>query len=609
MDLITCDFETFYDSEYTLSKLTTEEYIRDPRFETILCGFQINDRPGYWVDAPDVPRELDRLRFHENAVLAHHAHFDGLILSHHYGVYPKVWFDTLSMARAVLGGKGGLALATLAKRFGLGKKGEEVLNAKGLRRRDFDPMFLRKYGEYCINDCDLEYRLFQKLLPFFGQGELKVVDMVIRMFTEPRLVLNQPVLENYLKDVQADKLTALLRAGIQLTDVMSNDKFADALENLGVDPPTKISPKTGKEAYAFAKTDPAMEALAEHPDEDVQALVAARLKNKTTIAESRTTRMIGMASRGFAPVYLKYYGADQTGRMSGGDKMNWQNFGRGSMIRNAIEAAFGEELCVGDSSNIEARVLDWLAMQEDAIEVYRKNDAGTGPDTYCVLAGRIYGREILKDRDKAERQMGKTAKLGLGYGMGHVKFASAARVQVKRKIEIAESALIVDTYRSTHPQVVKLWKRCENALEHIRKGVVGVAVDIRGVVKTCEGGILLPNGMVIKYPDLTKGATYEEGWTYWNGRSREKIYGAKMVENIVQALARIIVVDQTLEINRYLPVVMSVHDEAVAPAAKDDAKDATAFMLEAMRVPPVWGPDMPLNSEGGHHQSYGKAKH
>jgi DNA polymerase len=608
MDLITCDFETFYDTDYTLSKLTTEAYIRDPRFETILCGFQINDRPGYWVDGCDVAKELERVRMHENSVLAHHAHFDGLILSHHYGVYPKVWFDTLSMSRAVLGGKGGLSLAKLAQRFGLGTKGEEVIIAKGMRRRDFDPRFLAKYGGYCINDCDLEYRLFQKLLPYFGRGELKVVDMVIRMFTEPRLALNKDILEKSLQDIKLDKTTALLRAGIQLSDVMSDDKFAAALETLGVLPPTKLNAK-GIEKYAFAKTDPAMEALADHPDDDVQALVAARLKNKTTIAESRTARMIGMADRGAAPVYLKYYGADQTGRHSGGDKMNWQNFGRGSQIRNAIEAWSGQELCVADSSNIEARVLDWLAMQEDAVEVYRKNDAGLGPDVYCVLACRIYGREIVKGRDIPERQMGKTAKLGLGYGMGYVKFASAARVQVRRKIELSESQLIVDTYRTTHKQVLKLWKRCENALEHIRAGTIGVNVDIRGVVKTCEGGLLLPNGMVIKYPDLTKGATYEEGWTYWNGRSREKIYGAKVVENIVQALARIIVIDQTLEIDRYLPVVMSVHDEAVAPTDADDAEDATQFMLEAFRKPPEWGTDLPLNSEGGHNLSYGKAKH
>lgn len=314
MDLYTLDFETYYGPDYTLSSMTTEAYIRDPRFETILCGFKRNDEPGYWVDGPDVPRELDRIGVHNCAVLAHHAHFDGLILSHHYGQYPKVWFDTLSMARAVLGGKAGLSLAKLAERLGIGVKGKAVLQARGLRRRDFTRSFLYEYGEYCVNDCDLEYDVFGKLFPHFQQGELKLIDMTIRMFTEPRITLNSAVLTEHLRRVQADKLTALLRAGIQLTDVRSDAKFALALEALGVDPPTKISPTTGKVAFAFAKTDPQMEELAEHPDEDVQALIAARLKNKTTIEESRTIRMLDMATRHTAPVYLKYYGADQTGR-------------------------------------------------------------------------------------------------------------------------------------------------------------------------------------------------------------------------------------------------------------------------------------------------------
>ena len=605
MDLYTLDFETYYGPDYTLSSMTTEAYIRDPRFETILCGFKRNDEPGYWVDGPDVPRELDRIGVHNCAVLAHHAHFDGLILSHHYGQYPKVWFDTLSMARAVLDGKAGLALAKLAERLGVGVKGKEVLQARGFRRREFTDSFLDMYGEYCINDCDLEHALFTKLLPHFQQGELKLIDMTIRMFTEPRITLNSAVLTEHLQRVQADKLTALLRAGIQLADVRSDAKFALALEALGVDPPTKISPTTGKVAFAFAKTDPQMEALAEHPDEDVQALIAARLKNKTTIEESRTIRMLDMATRHTAPVYLKYYGADQTGRHSGGDKMNWQNLGRKGKIRDAIEAPAGKELCVGDSSNIEARVLDWLAMQEDAIQVYRNYDAGVGPDVYCVLAGRIYGREISKSKDPAERQMGKTAKLGLGYGMGHDKFATAARSQVGRIVPIDEAHAIVTTYRTAHPAIVRLWDRATDALRYIAAGREGVAVDPRGVIVTCAGGLRLPNGMVIKYLDLQKD---RDGWSYFNGRTREKIYGAKMVENCVQALARIIVMDQSVEINRYLPVVMSVHDEAVTVAAADEAEDATEYMLEAMRKPPVWGADIPLNSEGGHNQSYGRAK-
>lgn len=605
MDLITLDFETYYAKDYTLSKLTTEEYVRDPRFESIMCGFKVNDQRAFWVDAPDIPAWLGKLNIGSNAVLCHHAHFDGFILGERYQTYPKVWFDTLSMARAVLGAKGGLALGKLAETMGLGKKGDEVILALGKRRADFDDYSLARYGQYNVTDVELTHALFKKLLPYFSKGELRVVDMVIRMFTEPMLTLNAPLLEEYVKDIQADKTTALLKAGMQLTDVRSDAKFAAALEFLGVDPPTKISPTTGKLAYAFAKTDPQMEALAECDNEDVQALVAARLKNKTTINESRALRMIGMAGRGFAPVYLKYSGADQTHRLSGGDKMNWQNFSRGSTLRKAVEAPDGDVCVVADSSNIESRILDWLAMQDDAVDVYRKADAKLGPDTYCVMAGKIYGREINKKDHPDERQMGKVAKLGLGYGMGAEKFITPVRIMAKKKIDLSFSQLVVTAYRSGHPNVVKLWKRADSALAAIANGQEGLAIDPRGVVKTCVGGIRLPNNLMIKFPDLQKDA---DGWSYWNGRNREKIYGAKVVENIVQALARIVVMDQTLEINTYLPVAISVHDESVGVAAEDDAKDALEFSLNAMRKSPEWGPDLPLNSEGSFNRSYGEAK-
>ena len=528
MDLITLDMETYYANDYTLSRLTTEAYVRDPRFEAILCGFKVNDQPAYWVDAPDIPRELARLDIGNNAVLCHHAHFDGLILSHVYGVTPKAWFDTLSMARGALGQKVKMGLAALAERFGLGQKGVEVELAKGKRRRDFGGSDLMRYGEYCVNDVELTYRIFQKLLPAFQKSELKIVDMVIRMFTEPSLYLDSEILSEYVGDIRADKTGALLRAGIQLPDVMSNDKFAVALENLGVVPPTKISPATGKETWAFAKTDPGMEALAEHPDEDVQALVAARLKNKTTLAETRGVRLIDMATRGAAPVYLKYSGAEQTHRLSGGDKMNWQNMGRGSKLRQAVISHPDDAIVVGDSSNIESRVLDWLAGQNDAVEVYRKADAKLGPDAYCVMAERIYHRTITKDNDPDERQMGKVAKLGLGYAMGHVKFVQTVRVMAKKKITEQESRHIVMVYRDTHPMVMDLHQRAEKALGFIAKGVEGVSVDFRGVIKTCAEGLLLPNGMKIKFPDLQKD---KDGWSYWDGRSRVRIYGGKVVEN------------------------------------------------------------------------------
>lgn len=216
---------------------------------------------------------------------------------------------------------------------------------------------------------------------------------------------------------------------------------------------------------------------------------------------------------------------------SGGDKMNWQNMGRGSKLRDSVVAPPGDVIIVGDSSNIEARVLCWLACQKDAVEIFHKADAKLGPDVYCTMAERIYNRPINKHDNPSERQLGKTAVLGLGYGMGGTKFVSAVRTMAKQSIDEQTAKMVVDVYRNTHPMVVDLWKRAEQALGFILKGVEGVSVDARGIVKTCKDGLVLPNGLKIKYPELQYSSARGEGYSYFDGRARTKIYGGKVVEN------------------------------------------------------------------------------
>jgi DNA polymerase len=599
------DFETYWSDEYSVSKMTTEAYVRDPRFETILCGFKTGNNLPHWVPGPEVGEHLRKMQLDGYAVIAHHAHFDGLILSHHYGVMPAYWIDTLSMSRVVHGAKGGNSLAVLAERHGLGTKGDEVNVAKGMRYKDFSKNALLNYGMYCCNDCELEYKLAKLLGTRFQRPELDLIDKTVRMFTEPVLELNAPKLVKYKEQLRVQKVSLLMQAGVQLADIMSNQKFAEVLTFLGVDIPMKVSKTTGKWTYAFAKTDPGMQLLAEHPDDLVQAVIAARLNAKSTINETRAQRLIEMGGRGTACVYINHAGAGQTMRASGGDKMNWQNFQRGGVLRESVEAPDGYELVVGDSSTIESRILDWLAGQDDQVEAYRAYDAGVGPDIYCVMAEKIYGRVIEKERDPDERFLGKTTKLGLGFGMGHEKFGLSVKSQSKGKIVLAplQALNVVTIYRLSHKQVMKLHKRCEEALEMISSGIVGAKVDYRGIVTTTEDGLLLPNGLVIKYRDLEHG---EDGWSYYDGKSRQKIYGGKVVENIVQALARIVVMYQTLLVPRRL--VLSVHDEGVWCVRIKDVIETEFEVSRALRTPPAWASDLPLNCEVGSHKSYGKAK-
>lgn len=325
MNIVTIDFETFYGDGYTLSSMTTEEYIRDPRFEAILLSFKVNDQPSFFVPRDLIPQWLEKLRLHECAVIMHHAHFDAGILNYHYDVRPKVIIDTLSMGRALHGANGRLSLEKLAERYGIGAKGKEVLNARNMRFADFGTEQLKRYGQYSCNDSDLTRLLATRMMPQFSKEELQIIDRIVRMFTEPELVLDTVMLQKYADDIHASKMAIMLQAGVQRADLMSNDKFAQALKDLGIDPPMKISPawlkkpeeeRTGNGlTYAFAKTDPAIQALQEHPDERVQILVEARLQNKTTIAEKGALRLISMAGRGGATVYLKYSGASGTHRL------------------------------------------------------------------------------------------------------------------------------------------------------------------------------------------------------------------------------------------------------------------------------------------------------
>jgi len=321
MDVVTIDFETYYDADYSLSKMTTEEYVRDKRFEIVGVAVKVNDDDTIWYSGEKPGRFIQSLDYANRAILAHNTLFDGAILSWHMGVKPKLWLDTLSMARAIVGPRSRHSLAALAEHYGLGVKGNEVIAAKGKHRGDFTPEELAAYANYCANDVDLTYKLFKQMVKDFPTSELKLIDMTLRMYTEPKFRLAGDMLEAHLLGLR-DRRKELLQ-GLNLGDeeearkyLMSNAKFADLLRSHGVEPPMKISPTTGKPAYAFAKTDQGLLRLQEHPNSKVATLVSARLGTKSTIEETRTERFIGIAKRGSLPVALSYYGA-HTGRFSG----------------------------------------------------------------------------------------------------------------------------------------------------------------------------------------------------------------------------------------------------------------------------------------------------
>ena len=604
MQLITIDFETYYtNKDLGFKTQTTEEYVRDPRFEVIGVAVKVGDGKTEWFSGSlgETDLWLRQFDWANSMVVAHNALFDMAILNWHFGITPKVIADTLSMARAINGIEVGNSLKKLAEHYKLGVKGTEVVDAVNLRRRDFSKEQLAAYGMYCINDVDLTYDLFLTLLPMFQRVELKLIDLTIRMFTEPTLRLDKALLQQHLVEVKERKKLLLDECGANIEDLMSNQKFAEVLRGLGVEPPTKISLTTGKETLALAKSDEGFKALAEHPDERVQALVAARLGNKTTLEETRTERLIGIAERGLIPVPLSYYAA-HTGRWGGSDKINFQNFpSRGEnagKLKKAILAPEGHVIIDCDSAQIEARVLAWFAGQNDLVEAFKN-----GEDVYKIMASAIY-RKAREEVTPPERFVGKTTILGAGYGMGSAKF----QTQLKTfgvSVSAEESARIIATYRETYPWIPALWKSGSTAVDAMSKG--RTATWGNGCITIGAEGILMPNGMYQRYPNLRKMRDNEgkDQYIYDSRKGAVKLYGGKLAENICQGLARCIIGEQLIKISRKYRVVLTVHDAVACVAPKEEAEEAMAYVMECMRFVPSWAQGIPLNCEAGIGESYG----
>lgn len=603
MKILTIDFESYYSTEYSLTRMTTEEYVRGAEFEVIGVSVQEDDGEPVWFSGSMTQTEkfLRQYDWENSLALAHNAAFDSAILTWLFDIHPKGWLDTLSMGRALHGTEVGGSLKVLAQHYNIGVKGTEVDDAKGFHRADFTPEHLASYGEYCKNDVAITYRLFREMVHEFPPVELRLIDLTIRMYSEPSLELDVQVLADHIKSVQ-EKKQALL-GDHDLDTLMSNPKLADLLKLLGVTPPMKTSAATGKETYAFAKSDEEFKALLEHESPEVQALVAARLGVKSTLEETRTERFIAIAKRGKLPVPLRYYAA-HTGRWGGDDKLNLQNLPRNSPLKRAIVAPKGYMMIDSDSSQIEARTLAWLAEQDDLVEAFDR-----GEDVYKIMASAIYNKPV-DAITKDERFVGKTTILGCGYGMGANKFQAQLK-NFNVQIELDEAERIIDTYRKTYPKIPELWKDTSKVLRAVMENTM--ATLGRGGLLTIEGnkGIKLPNGLYLKYPNMriAEDAKGKAEIIYDTKKGKAviptRIYGGKVVENVCQALARIVIGEQMLMVAKKYKVVMTVHDAIACIVPTAEVEEAQKYVEMCMRVRPTWGPELPLNCESGYGPSYG----
>lgn len=650
--ILTIDFETRWDSKgYTLSKMTTEEYIRDPRFKAFgVCIHEFGtEKITQWYSHAELPRIFKMYDWSTTAVLCHNAQFDAAILSFVYGVRPCFVFDSLSMGRALRGVEVGNSLAKLAEDFGLPPKGKAVHSTDGLE--ELSPEVEHELAEYCKHDVFLCEEVFKRLAVGYPSKELRLIDMTIRMYTEPELVLDKELLESALSEDTTKLDAALVRAGVDQAELASNDQFAEVLKRIGVTPPTKISKTTGLDTFAFAKNDALFQALLNGDNEDAVLLCEARLRVKSTLERTRTQRFIGIAERGTLPVPLAYYGA-ATGRWSAakGGSINLQNLKRGSALRKAIMAPDGYVICAGDLSQIEPRVLAWLSDYEEMLDIFR-----SGGDPYATFGAQMFGIPgLTKDSHPLLRQSAKSALLGAGYQLGWASFAGQLlvgflgappvrytkadakqlgvtadavdkflswEVNVQRMQEIPHTCseqellvhclaakAIIDKYRAAAAPVVGFWDLLGTMLTECLYG--GKEYTHKGLLHFRKGEIEMVNGMRLRYPDIQAEADKQGRlqYSYSDGKKRKKIYPGLICNNVTQGTARIIMSDGLLRVQSKFPVKGTVHDEGLFLVPEDGAEESSRWIKEQMIQVPKWMPGIPLNADVGFDKRYGLAK-
>jgi DNA polymerase len=559
---------------------------------------------------------LEQFDWANSAMLTHNQLFDGAILAWHFGIVPAMYMDTLCMTRPINGVDAPASLAALAERYQLGVKGTVVSGALGMRRRDFTAQKLQAYGVYCCNDVELCYGLFNILAADFPEEELQLIDITIRMYTQPVLEIDDGLLVTKAAEIRESKqvMLAALMSKLECVDeeavrkkLCSNPQFANILEELGVAVPMKVSPRTEKMTFALAKNDEGFMELENNPDPYIQQLCAVRKGTKSTMEESRIERFIGIGSRnkGKLPIPLKYYAA-HPGRWGGMDAINLQNLPSRDKakrtLKNSLRAPVGQLVINGDSSQIEARKLAWWAMQDEVIQLFKNNE-----DVYCYDASEVYG-VVITAENVQERFVGKTMRLGLGYGTGPFKLHHTLKTNPPgAELSIQECKRLVHMWRTKNKRITDLWEAADLALQDMASWPEGKPwywLGREGLILVTPMGLKLPNNLLIRYPSLRR---HNGEWWYDSRKGPQRIWGGVVVENCTQAMARIIVGHQmVLVAKRYQPV-LTVHDSVAICAPEKDVTEAEIYMKDCMSITPAWCEGFPVACKITIGKTYGDA--
>lgn len=638
MKICVLDYETFWDVGHSLTKMNPIAYVMHPDTDIISCSFKFihgkHEKDAFTIFGEDkVKAFMSRIDWSEYLVVGHNlSGFDAMLASWRCNVKPKMWGCTLAMSTPIHGNDAGGSLAKLVEHYKLGVKDQTVLHqTKGKRLVDFKPSEIEDMRKY--NDADSEqcWGLFKKLYPQTSKDEMRLIDMTVRMLVEPQFECDADLLIDTLNQVREEKLQMLRKIADQMgctliqeaeKTLASAPKFKKYLESLGVDVPMKWNTKQTRKIPALAKTDQEFLDMLEHENPMVALAAQSRLGVKSTLLETRIEKFLQAQNvcRGYLPITLKYYGAKNTGRWSGW-AYNPQNLPRVNQkhpkltdaLRKSLRAPQGYKVVVADLSGIELRVNHFLWQVPESMEAFQKDPEHA--DLYKDFAADLYDI-TFESVDKQQRQVGKVAQLGLGFGSGWSTFQQVAKIMGGVDLSEAEAQRITNEWRKKYHHITRGWDRCHKHLPVMASDSASRSpIDPWGLCWATAGGIETPTGM-IRYPNLRFLKDNDDNQRgFWYGQAKgssygQRIYAGKIDENIVQHLARNIIADNALEMLRvtgFQPANM-VHDELIYVVPDSEAQGVLDELNRIMRTPTSWWPELVKWSEGDIAQTYGDAK-
>ena len=643
MKKLSIDIETF--SDIDLIKCGVYKYADSPAFEILLFSYSIDDGEIHIVDlvrGEELPDEITEAIKSDTVIkTAFNAQFERVCLSKHLGILldPSSWYCTAVQAAELSLPS---SLADVGAALGLERQkmteGKELIkyfcvsckptksNGGRTRMPKDAPEKWALFKEYCKRDVDVERQIAKKL------------EMYPISESEHRLY----VLDQRINDRGVLVDLSLAQQAIKINSIQTAVATEQAYTLTGLENPNSVAQlkdwliENGVEIDSLSKK--AVAALADETDGDIQEMLHLRLLMSKTSVKKYEAVMRSVCKDNRVRGMMRFCGASRTGRWSGnilqpqnlpqnhlpdltlardivkdGDfEMLDMTFGNvpnvlSELIRTVLIPKQNHRFIVADFSAIEARVLSWLAGEQWRLDTFRN-----GGDIYCASASQMFRVPVEKHGVNGHlRQKGKISELACGYGgsVGALKNMGAVEMGVPED----ELQGLINDWRNANPHIVKLWTEVGNtAMKAIKEKTI---VSLGKLVFMYERGILfirLPSGRRLSYikPRIGTNRFGGDSITYMGVSASKKwerleTFGGKLVENIVQAIARDLLASAMMNVaNAGYDIVFHVHDEIIAEVP--DGQGSVDEMCMLMSINPDWADGIPLSADGYECEYYRK---